>query len=284
MRASPARSRPLLRRYVSVRVSALLLVGALVTSGCQPEQRWKPGDPSRWTEPRLPSVAFVVTCALSHELYDDPLVHPGQAGASHHHAFFGNETTNADSTQQSLNAGKTTCNDPLDRAAYWTPGPAGDTLRAYYDAGKADPALLVSFRQGQVGLAGSPYTKTPGSGVVAFRCGAPADGPDAAGWSNSLPAGGCSAGTVPTVRYSFGQCGGARLLSCAANERPQYVRLRLVLEWRGSLNGTIHGMGAHADFWNAWDPSRLEELVAVCVRGERRSNLEIKQCRLPGSG
>lgn len=41
---------------------------------------------------------FVVECGFSHVATDDPIVHPGQPGASHEHVFFGNTTTDAAST------------------------------------------------------------------------------------------------------------------------------------------------------------------------------------------
>lgn len=48
---------------------------------------------------------FVVRCGYSHSLPDDPIVFPGQQGASHLHDFFGNTATDAFSTQASLLAG-----------------------------------------------------------------------------------------------------------------------------------------------------------------------------------
>ena len=41
---------------------------------------------------------FVVECGYSHSAPDDPIVYPGQPGMSHEHDFFGNVTTDADST------------------------------------------------------------------------------------------------------------------------------------------------------------------------------------------
>ena len=46
---------------------------------------------------------------------------PGWTGMSHRHEFFGNTTTDADSTYESLSVGDTTCAQKLDRAAYWVP-------------------------------------------------------------------------------------------------------------------------------------------------------------------
>jgi len=69
-----------------------------------------------------PPGAFVVQCAFTHTLRDDPIVYPGDPGGSpHNHAFFGNKSTNARSTYRSLRNAKTTCTDAKDLAAEWTP-------------------------------------------------------------------------------------------------------------------------------------------------------------------
>ncbi|MEH3102533.1 MAG: DUF1996 domain-containing protein [Sphingomonas phyllosphaerae] len=66
--------------------------------------------------------AFRFICSPSHELRDDPIVFPGQAGRSHLHQFFGNTLANANSTYESLRTtGESTCNSPLNRSAYWIP-------------------------------------------------------------------------------------------------------------------------------------------------------------------
>jgi len=67
--------------------------------------------------------AFRLICKPSHVLYDDPIVFPGQPGASHLHTFFGNTLANANSTYQSLrSSGDGTCSGgPINRSAYWYP-------------------------------------------------------------------------------------------------------------------------------------------------------------------
>jgi Domain of unknown function (DUF1996) len=52
---------------------------------------------------------------------DDPIVYPGQPGRSHAHTFFGNRSTNASSTRESLLQATTTCKPRADKAAYWVP-------------------------------------------------------------------------------------------------------------------------------------------------------------------
>ena len=66
--------------------------------------------------------AFRFICNVSHLAYDDPIVAPGQPGKSHLHQFFGNTLADAHSTYESLRTtGDSTCNNMLNRSAYWTP-------------------------------------------------------------------------------------------------------------------------------------------------------------------
>ncbi len=84
---------------------------------------------------------FHTTCGpTSHALPDDPIVRPGLPGASHIHDFFGNNTTNANSTFASLRAATSNCSVSADRSGYWVPqlyynGQAVDFTesQAYYD-------------------------------------------------------------------------------------------------------------------------------------------------------
>ena len=71
-----------------------------------------------------PPGGFGVQCLLSHVLMDDPIVYPGDPGASHRHAFYGNKSTDANSTRKSLMKSGSTCTDskpPKDLAATWFP-------------------------------------------------------------------------------------------------------------------------------------------------------------------
>ncbi len=82
-----------------------------------------PGGNPEQDFPVVEGGQFRVACEFSHFAYDDPLVFPGQPGASHLHTFFGNTDTNAFSTADSiLNTGGATCNgQELNRTAYWVP-------------------------------------------------------------------------------------------------------------------------------------------------------------------
>lgn len=95
-----------------------------------------------------PTGNFRLICGYSHLAYDDPIVYPGQIGASPHlHMFFGNTLTNGNSTYQSLRtSGDGTCQGgPLNRTAYWAPALfngngkilAPDFVTVYYKDGIA---------------------------------------------------------------------------------------------------------------------------------------------------
>ena len=248
----------------------------------------------------LPSVAFVVTCRRSRSSNDDPIVHPGHPGASHRHDFFGNVSTVAGSTATSLAGASTTCNESGDRSAYWLPTLRGvgwaSRMRAYYSAGPIAASRIALYPTGLQLVAGSPSSRgAPGVDVVAFSCGR---GVEEQGWSASPPV--CPGST--SVRLSFPQCwDGVRLEApgnavapvrgtCPSSHPIALPLLRLVVATAGRVSPTDFVTSAggvnslHADFLDAWVPSALERLVAVCTRGERRSNREVKQCRAPGTG
>src|SRR5829696_9420492 len=93
--------------------------------------------------------SFAVRCDFSHRNSDDPIVHPGEPGAAHSHDFFGNKSTNASSTYDTLRAVDTTCSRSADKASYWIPTLkwGGRTLTAfrgafYYRAGGKDPKTI----------------------------------------------------------------------------------------------------------------------------------------------
>src|SRR3990172_10950114 len=91
------------------RIAAMLVVGASLL-------------PLVVASPALAADAgWIVRCSYSHSLTDDPVVHPGHAGMSHLHDFFGNSETNADSTYESMVGAETLCEESGDTAGYWVP-------------------------------------------------------------------------------------------------------------------------------------------------------------------
>jgi hypothetical protein len=90
----------------------------------QIEPAWRDGVAGAAPPSAAPDVvgAFRFVCTPSHLSYDDPVVYPGQPGASHLHQWFGNTEAGAHSTYESLRrTGRSTCMNPLNRSAYWMP-------------------------------------------------------------------------------------------------------------------------------------------------------------------
>jgi hypothetical protein len=89
--------------------------------------------------------AFRTTCEPSHMAWEDPLVWPGQPGKSHLHTFFGNTSTDANSTQASLSAAPSTCRGgSLNRSSYWVPS----MIDTRTGAPIKPNALMVYYKEG----------------------------------------------------------------------------------------------------------------------------------------
>lgn len=135
-----------------------------------------PTNPSslinQWLESRgAPDIghdegAFRFQCKPSHLLYDDPIVNPGQPGASHLHLFYGNETANGNSTYESLRKNGTgTCEGgPINRSAYWIPALLNgsgkvilpDFVQIYYKVQQPRISSLNYIPRGLRYIAGNP--------------------------------------------------------------------------------------------------------------------------------
>jgi hypothetical protein len=136
--------------------------------------------PATGSQPRvkLHGNNFYANCRFSHTGNDDPIVYPGKPGRSHPHTFFGNESTDAISTQASLRDAGTTCKPATDRSAYWVPtlydgsrelrpskGQFYFNLRGYDQMHPFPPGLRV--------VAGDAHATRPQSAVVTYwACGA----------------------------------------------------------------------------------------------------------------
>ena len=126
---------------------------------------------------------FNATCTYSHSRPDDPIVFPGLPGASHMHSFFGNRSTNANTTTDTLLANTgTSCGPAQDLSAYWIPTlyerglaiePKGVVV--YYGSRLADPTKTVPFPQGFRMIAGDAKLQvpTPAGSVNQFYCAGP---------------------------------------------------------------------------------------------------------------
>jgi hypothetical protein len=234
--------------------------------------------------------SFAVRCDFSHRAPDDPIVRPGMPGMAHSHDFFGNTSTSADSTHDSLLGQETMCTRPEDTAAYWLPtvswgGVEVDSNRAvfYYRAGGKDHKKVKPFPAGLKIIAGNEKR-------VTWRCGRLDNG----GGSQNPPSG-CDNGELG-ARVIFPDCldvarNGEPLLDNERDHRSHMAYSRRIdgrvrcprshprpvpvltmnvtfdlPEPSGQVTLSSGGASTmHADFFNAWDQEELDRLVANCI-------------------
>lgn len=279
----------------TVALTALLVLAAAAAStradpparsgGVVP--RPTPAHGARHVGPQGAVGQFVVRCGYSHSGDDDPIVHPGHPGRSHRHDFFGSTTTDAESTARTLRAGPTTCRNPADTAAYWTPalldhGVAVRPLRstAYYRAGPGvDPASLRSPPPGLAVVAGDFTATAPQPlDVVGWGCGVssrlsptPPECPPAAPLRLTVTFPDCWDGVStdsPDHRSHLTRSRGGR---CPDSHPVAVPQLTFAVDY--PVSGPGHDLslasgsllGAHADFLNGWDPAGLEREVRNCL-------------------
>ena len=280
------------------RLAAVAVVGALLLVACggpAPEVAAPTGfaAPDRVIAgPQGNDGQFVVECEFDRFRADDPIVHPGDAGASHLHQFFGAVDVRSDSTDDELRSGATTCDQLADTASYWAPTLVDATGRplepesavAYYRAGPgADPLTVVPYPPGFMTVAGDHSATDPQpTSVVAFGCGS--------GVAREAEPVACGAAN-PTMTITFQDCwDGVHARSPLVPEPDQHVsysrsgrcpdshpvpipQLQLVVRYPpmpdvdpadlALTSGDIHS--GHADFWNTWDQEKLRNEVSRCI-------------------
>lgn len=233
---------------------------------------------------------FVVECAYSHAASDDPIVYPDQPGQSHLHMFFGNTKVDASTTIESLAEGGTTCDNSLDKAAYWAPallrGPEVLTpvkSVAYYRPGvDVTPQSVQAFPPGLVMIAGNAGAREAQPlSIVAWGCGR--------GIVRETEPPTCPEGQNLELIITFPDCwDGERLDSPDHHAHIAYssggrcpdafpvpmLQLQFVVEYAvtGNPEGLVLASGGvltgHADFMNGWDQATLEQEVRLCIHRE----------------
>ncbi len=290
------------QRTGQLRLALMLIVGVAAAAACVVTLMWWKAPVASAQEEGPTGESFVVKCPFSKQAQVDPIVSPGQT-AFHIHDFFGNTTTDSDSTLESLRAAAsrpdhgTTCEPKPgqtfgDTAAYWIPtvswtdsGGTKTELRAnqeffYYKLGGKSPNINVEPHP-----AGLKVITVQGKNVE-WRC-------QNGNWSKSPPRQ-CSNGKL-VVRIKFPDClakdANGPLLD-SADHRSHMVDS--VLQDNGvkkcpsthpipvpmlqtnfqfpipTTRGTpTLSSGAystmHVDFFNAWQAGTLEDLVARCI-------------------
>src|SRR4051794_16520278 len=139
----------------------LVLIVALAPGRVLAAPAPPPAAPDADQAPGLDRSVFATLCRFSHAASDDPIVYPGQAGKSHLHDFFGNTTTDAASTYESLRAGTNTCRTAEDNSGYWEPALYRNgaevkpvSMKVYYRTGRHDPESVQAFPPGFRMIAG----------------------------------------------------------------------------------------------------------------------------------
>ena len=236
--------------------------------------------------PQIPragnGLLFKSTCTPTHIAMDDPIVYPGQPGKSHSHVFFGNVTTDAASTYESLVGQATSCLISADSAAYWIPALYVDGkavpprfANAYYLANGAR-GHITAFPAGLKVITGDSHATTPQpTSILGWKCAS-----QLAGGLSSTPRV-CPANVNQVLVMRFPDCWNGRDLDSADHKSHLAIRVRGVCPAgfpvalpRLSLNvhyrlpgvtgvtlasGSVYS--AHADFFNAWNQAVLVALV-----------------------
>lgn len=253
-----------------------------------------------------PTGNFRFLCNFSHLAYDDPIVYPGQPGASHLHMFFGNSQTNANSTYASLRAsgGSSCAGGTLNRSGYWAPGMFNasgqvvipDYITVYYKGNgptAADIQQIRPFPEGMKMIAGYNMANPGGPTHYEWDC-------ENGGYgSQTIPS--CPAGQRVGVRLIFPTCwDGANLDSADHRSHMAYGTYGTTGKWHcptgypvllpeyqigiwytndgntsawylasDRMPGMTHANGStfHADWFGGWDPATMKTWVTHCIDG-----------------
>ncbi|MFE9252569.1 DUF1996 domain-containing protein [Streptomyces sp. NPDC007088] len=244
---------------------------------------------------------FQANCSQTHTAPDDPIVYPGQPGASHDHTFMGNRTTNAKSTTATLDAGTSSCKAPADRSGYWMPSlyngdqkilPVGPQT-IYYKSGVTDYTSVRPFPKGLRFVVGSPmqsaeeFRNSKGF-VEGWECGD-------SYFNTEFPPSCPSRPDVQlNLRFQAPSCWDGKNLDtpdhkahmsypvvkpgtndnmCPSTHPVALPMIEFKMAWpvNGDTSKLRLASGAahtfHYDFFNAWDDATLKALVNHCIVG-----------------
>jgi len=246
---------------------------------------------------------------MSHLSYDDPIVYPGQPGASHLHMFFGNTLADANSTYQSLRTtGSSTCQGgPLNRSAYWMPAiqnaagkvVAPEYLTVYYKGNGTQSGIsnMVTNPNGLRMIAGY-NAANPGAIRADWSC-------NNGSKSTTIPS--CPKGLELSVQLRFPMCWNGRDLDAADHRShmaygtggggwitaqggcpashpvhlPEYTLTAAFVSDGNSQNWYAasdrmpgmpvqpNGSTFHADWFGAWENSVQDTWTQKCIREMR---------------
>ncbi len=249
-----------------------------------------------------PEGQFRVACEYSHFGADDPIIFPGQPGASHLHMFFGNTETNAFTTEDELiNSGGGTCSGfELNRSAYWVPAlldgrgnaVVPDQIILYYKT--KFPGSVTAMPQGLQMLAGNLDAESfQADQLLHWSC-----GPNGNGYNQTNRIPDCG-GDVINASIVFPNCwDGVNLSSpdfvshltyvddntaCPSSHPRRLPKISFLIYWPGadSVDGwhlssdRTGGFNAppggtlHADWWGAWNDETMDLWISGCMQASR---------------
>ena len=144
-----------------------------------PPPRRGPQQPQPTRGPAAPQIqAIRMQCGVGQVNNVDPIVMPGMPAMSHYHQFFGNTSTNENTTVASLLANRTTtCSNRADFSAYWAPqlwqgstAIAPTNMTVLY--AKTVTSAVVAHPAGLVLIAGNAKAvEAQDLAIVAWYCG-----------------------------------------------------------------------------------------------------------------
>jgi Domain of unknown function (DUF1996) len=242
---------------------------------------------------------WLLKCAYSHSLPDDPIVFPGLPGASHLHDFLANTTADANSTYGTMtfNSATTTCAASTgDTSGYWAPAlyrngvkidPAGTSVREqfYYRKNNLQAGTIIrsfppNFRMLTGNMHATSEADNPYLGrEIYYGC---SDNSETGKPTSPVN---CATGII-SLHVGFPNCwDGVNLDSpdhkshvvypksglCPADHPVALPRIIMRLEYPVGTDssGIVLSSGpyytAHGDFWNTWDQQALDNLVAQCL-------------------
>ena len=199
---------------------------------------------------------FQVRCRPTHVARVDPIVAPGRR-SEHQHEFFGNRSTNKDSTYRSMLRGFTNCSTKDDTAGYWTP-----TLFRPDDTRVRARSLLIYYR-GERGERTRPFPKN--LRIISHRF---EIAPDPSKIIVKFPQ--CWNGRRIDSRNHMSHMAFATGEGCPSTHPVRVPAITEVFRYPVSSVVGFHLSSGpmstgHADFWNTWDQQALAKLVTRCL-------------------
>jgi arabinan endo-1,5-alpha-L-arabinosidase len=243
--------------------------------------------------PALADTTFKVDCAYSHTAADDPIVYPGQPGASHLHDFFGNASTNAYSTYASMDGVTSTCTHN-DRAAYWAPtlyrnGQVvhSDGTVTYYTK-TAYKEHIEAFPKNFMMIEGNKNATTSAQQSTHVYWGCEDD--SRISYTRREPPDTCSPSNGIMLRIEFPSCwDGVTVPGDEAANHMRYpsggncpsgyphvfpmIGFHVTYQFHNASTGNItfssgNVYSAHMDFLNTWDQTTLQTLIDNCSNAQ----------------